>query len=177
MTLSHTLQSSPNQDQDQRPQSLFSLHLSSVSLSNLNLISLTLSLRHRPNSQLSSLKCFLLLPISLSLSLSLSLSQTNTQIKSLKFLHQILKSHTNALCLSLSNLCSPPVLYSLHQFHMKSQISSFQFSSVFSLHSLKALIFGLLTNEQATLSKSQFSVCLSLLQGPNPSFSLQVLHT
>ena len=118
MTLSHTLQSSPNQDQDQRPQSLFSLHLSSVSLSNLNLISLTLSLKHRPNSQLSSLKRFHLLPISL----SLSLSQTNTQIKSLKFLHQILKSHTNALCLSLSNLCSPPVPYSFHEFHMKSQI-------------------------------------------------------
>ena len=54
MTLSHTLQSSPNQDQDQRPQSLFSLHLSSVSLSNLNLISLTLSLRHRLNSQVSN---------------------------------------------------------------------------------------------------------------------------
>ena len=54
MTLSHTLQSSPNQDQDQRPQSLFSLHLSSVSLSNLNLISLTLSLKHRPNSQVSN---------------------------------------------------------------------------------------------------------------------------
>ena len=115
MTLSHTLQSPPNQDQDQRPQSLFSLHLSSVSLSNLNLISLTLSLRHRPNSQVSNVFTF-------SLSLSLSLSQTNTQIKSLKFLHQILKSHTNALCLSLFNLCSPPVPYSLHQFHTKSQM-------------------------------------------------------
>ena len=68
MTLSHTLQSSPVHRIKIK---INGLNLSSVSLSNLNLISLTLSLRHRPNSQLSSLKRFHLLPISLSLSLYL----------------------------------------------------------------------------------------------------------
>ena len=166
MTLSHTLQSSPNQDQDQRPQSLFSLHLITLSPNprpQLRVSDLTLSLSNRNIISLTLKVTFSHLCISLSLSISIS----NLQIKSLKSLHQILKSHTNTLCLSLSNLCSPFTNF----------IQNLKSSSVFNLHSLKACIFGLLTNEQTTLSKTQFSLCLSLLQGPNPSFSLQVLHT
>ena len=91
MTLSHTLQSSPNQDQDQRPQSLFSLHLSSVSLSNLNLISLTLSLRHRLNSQVSNVLT------SLSLSISDKYSNQKPEISS----PNPLVSHKRSLSLTL----------------------------------------------------------------------------
>ena len=161
-TASISLQSSPNHSLTKSTALAQSLRPHSLSFSNLNLISLTLSLRHRLKSQ----------TFSLSLSLSLSISISNRQIKSLKSLHQILKSHADALCLSLSNLCSP-----FTNFIRNLKSSSFQFSSIFNLHSSKALIFGLLTNEQTTLSNSQFSLCLSLFQGPNPSFSLQVLHT
>ena len=68
MTLSHTLQSSLNQDQDQRPQSLFSLHLNdslSLFLISISYLSLLVS---DTNSTLKSQT------FSLSLSVSLSIS-------------------------------------------------------------------------------------------------------
>ena len=68
MTLSHTLQSSLNQDQDRRPQSLFSLHLNdslSLSLISISYLSLLVS---DTNSTLKSQT------FSLSLSVSLSIS-------------------------------------------------------------------------------------------------------
>ena len=79
MTLSHTLQSSPVHRIKIK---INGLYLSSVFISNLNLISLTLSLRHRPNSQLSSLKRFHLLPISLPLSISDKYSNQKPEISS-----------------------------------------------------------------------------------------------
>ena len=108
MTLSHTLQSSPNQDQDQRPQSLFSLHLSSVSLSNLNLISLTLSLRHRLNSQVSN--------VLTSLSLSLSLSLYLRQILKSKAWNFFTKSSSLTQTLSVSHSLISAVRQSLTPF-------------------------------------------------------------
>ena len=137
-TASISLQSSPNHSLTKFVASAQSLRPHSLSLSNLNLISLTLSLRHRLKSQ------------TFSLSLSLSISISNPQIKSPKSLHQILKSHTNTLCLSLSNLYSP-----FTNFIRNLNSSSFQFSSVFNLYSLKALIFGLLTNCCEILKYSQ----------------------
>ena len=68
MTLSHTLQSSLNQDQDQRPQSLFSLHLNdslSLSLISISYLSLLVS---DTNSTLKSQTFSLSLFVSLSIS-------------------------------------------------------------------------------------------------------------
>ena len=94
MTLSHTLQSSPVHRIKIK---INGLNLSLVSLSNLNLISLTLSLRHRPNSQLSSLKRFHLLPISFSLSISDKYSNQKPEISS----PNPLVSHKRSLSLTL----------------------------------------------------------------------------
>ena len=112
-TASISLQSSPNHSltksmasaQSLRPYS-FSLSLSLISISYLSL------LVSNTDSTLKSQT------FSLSLSLSLSLSQI---LKS-KAWNLFTKSSSLTQTLSLSNLCSPPVPYSLHQFHTKSQI-------------------------------------------------------
>ena len=170
MTLSH---SSIFTESRSRSTASISLQSSSqwlsLSLSNLNLISLTLSLRHKLNSQVSNV-----------LSISICLSLYLRQILKSKAWNLFTKSSSLTQTLSVSHSLISAVRQSFTPFtnfirNLKSSL--FQFSSIFNLHSLKALIFGLLTNEQTTLSKSQFSLCLSLLQGPNPSFSLQVLHT
>ena len=87
MTLSHTLQSSP-------------VHRIKIKINGLNLSSVFISLQSLSLISISYLSLLVLdtdstlksqtFSPSPYLSLPLSLSQTNTQIKSLKFLHQIL---------------------------------------------------------------------------------------
>ena len=134
MTLSHTLQSSPNQDQDQRPQSLFSLHLITLSPNSwpqLRVSDLTLSLSLISISYLSLLVSDTDSSLKRSLYLSLSLSQSQILKSKARNLFTKSSSLTQTLSVSHSLISAVPLpisyeISNLHHFN-------FHPSSIFTL--------------------------------------------
>ena len=117
-TASISLQSSPNHSLTKSTALAQSLrpHTLSLSLISISYLSLLVS---DTNSSLKR-----------SLYLSLSISISNPQIKSLKSLHQILKSHTNALFShSLIFAVPSPISYEISNLHH----FNFHQSSIFTL--------------------------------------------
>ena len=125
-------------------------HMLSPSHSSSNQVDQTalISLQSSPNHQIHVLSPRT--PVSLSQSY---IAHSQTQMFSLSLsISNLLSSLAQTQTLSVS-LISSPIPYEIFINHHS--------SSVFNLLSLKALIFDLLTNEQTTLSNSQFSLCLS----------------